>query len=153
MLVSQQRRHEPLTLARWRPGPEPSSMKKITIGTVVLAMATCAFSAAAGGARTSGSGIETREDDPQYFAGTWTVHENGVENKSIRMVFDKHRKFRFVCSGAKSEGSYEVHDGAIFLKYEKVDGQPVSFESKKRLPLSDDRTWFQVDTYRYERSK
>ena len=97
------------------------------------------------------SGKDSAKADSRII-GTWTVHQNGVENRSIRMVFENRHKFKFVCSGAKSEGTYELADDAIYLTYTKVDGERVNFDSKKRLPIGDAGSSFQVDTYRYERA-
>jgi hypothetical protein len=124
-------------------------MKKIAFGAAAFSFATFAL----GAGTMANSALETKDDvSLDLITGTWTVHENGVENKTIKMVFDKHHHFKFNCSGAKSEGDYEIHDGAIFLDYKKVDGERVSFDSKKRLPLADDFKSFQVDCYHYERA-
>jgi hypothetical protein len=85
-------------------------------------------------------------------AGLWTVHSDGVENKNIKIRFGKDDTFTFNCIGAKSEGTYKVHDGVITLVYKKVDGNAVDFEMKKNLPLSADGASFQVDRYRYEKA-
>ena|SRR5579862_2459129 len=126
-------------------------MKKIAFALATL-FVTGAAVPAAGFHHHQQQPALSDEDRADALVGAWTVWESGIENRSIKLTFEKHRKFHFVCSGAKSEGVYEVHEGAIWLTYKKVDGEPVEFDSKKRLPLADDLTGFRVDTYCYLRA-
>ena len=97
------------------------------------------------------------EPEPQAaildMTGTWTVHSNGVEDKGCRMDLKKDGRFRFVMAGATSEGTWRIEDGKMLIVWTRVDGAPVEPGTmKKALPLGEAGDWFQIDSYRYERS-
>ncbi len=87
-------------------------------------------------------------------AGVWTVRAKGVENRTQRMELKADGTFRFVMAGATSEGTWACEGDEIVLTYTKVDGLPLEegASGKKRLPVADDNSAFQIDTYRYERA-
>lgn len=83
--------------------------------------------------------------------GTWTVHSNGVEDRSIKMVFNQNGTFQFVCVGASSKGRYELNGDQVTLVWTEVDGEAVAAGSmRKSLYLREDGS-FNIDTFRYEK--
>lgn len=86
-------------------------------------------------------------------AGTWVVISNGKPDRSFKMVFDGKGQFRFVSSNAKSAGKYQLSDRELLLQWTEVDGEAVTLGTmKKKIQLSDDGAWFQLDRFRYERN-
>ena len=85
--------------------------------------------------------------------GTWTVRRNGLEEKGSRMELHKDGTFRFAMTGATSEGTWTVVDGDIELVWTKIDGDVVEAGTvHKTIPVAEDGSAFQIDTYRYERA-
>ena len=85
--------------------------------------------------------------------GTWTVRRNGLEEKGSRMEFRKDGTFRFAMTGATSEGAWTLVDGDIELVWTKIDGDVVEAGTvHKTIPVAEDGSAFQIDTYRYERA-
>ncbi len=86
--------------------------------------------------------------------GGWTVHRNGLEVKGQRMDLRKDGTFRFSMAGATSEGTWTLEEEGIVLVYTKIDGQPLEegASGRKCIPIADDGSAFQIDTYRYERA-
>ncbi len=84
--------------------------------------------------------------------GCWTVHKNGLEDKSIRITFNKDGTFLFSAWNASSSGKYELTDGHLVLLWTKIDDDKVELGSiKKDINLGVDGTSFNIDTFRYER--
>lgn len=85
--------------------------------------------------------------------GSWTVRRNGAEERGQRMELRKDGTFRFAMAGATSEGTWSVVDGDIELVWTKIDGDVVEAGTvKKTIPVAEDGSAFQIDTYRYERA-
>lgn len=90
---------------------------------------------------------------PQDPCGTWTVRRNGLEDRSMRMELKKDGTFRFVMTGATSEGTWTIVDGAVALVWTKIDGDAVEAGTvHKNIPIDEEGVSIQIDTYRYERS-
>lgn len=85
--------------------------------------------------------------------GAWTVRRNGLEDKGLRMELKRDGTFRFAMTGATSEGTWTVENGEVVLVWTKIDGDVVEPGTvRKSIPLADDASAFQIDTYRYERA-
>jgi hypothetical protein len=85
--------------------------------------------------------------------GVWTVRHDGYEEKGQRMELKKDGTFRFAMTGATSEGRWTVEGRRIVLIWTKIDGEKVEDDSvRKEIPVADDASAFQIDTYRYERA-
>lgn len=83
--------------------------------------------------------------------GSWTVRSNGVEDKSIKMVFNNNGTFQFTCVGATSKGKFEIDNDRVTLVWTEVDGEAVASGSmRKTIYLREDGS-FNIDTFRYER--
>jgi hypothetical protein len=85
--------------------------------------------------------------------GVWTVRRDGFEEKGQRMELKKDGTFRFAMAGATSEGRWTTEGRVMVLVWTKIDGEKVEDDSvRKEIPVADDASAFQIDTYRYERA-
>ncbi|RYG25329.1 hypothetical protein EON82_07560 [bacterium] len=85
--------------------------------------------------------------------GVWTVRRDGYEEKGQRMELKKDGSFRFAMAGATSEGRWRTEGRTIVLVWTRIDGEKVEDDSvRKEIPVADDASAFQIDTFRYERA-
>jgi hypothetical protein len=98
-------------------------------------------------------GLEFERETPAELKGLWTVRQNGQEQKGLKMDLKGDGKFKFSMAGATSEGTWSVVEGKLVLVWTKIDGDEVEPGTvRKEVPVSEDRGWFKIDTYRYERA-
>ena len=85
--------------------------------------------------------------------GAWTVRRNGLEDKGMRMELRRDGTFHFEMKGATSDGTWTLENGDVVLVWSKIDGDVVELNTiRKSIPVADDASAFQIDTYRYERA-
>ena len=85
--------------------------------------------------------------------GAWTVRRNGIEDKGMRMELKRDGTFHFAMKGASSDGTWTLDNGDVVLVWTKIDGEVIEAGTvMKTLPVADDASAFQIDTYRYERA-
>ena len=85
--------------------------------------------------------------------GAWTVRRNGLEDKGMRMDLRRDGTFHFEMKGATSDGMWTLENGAVVLVWSKIDGDLVEPGTvRKTIPVAEDASAFQIDTYRYERA-
>lgn len=98
-------------------------------------------------------GLEFDREVAADLKGLWTVRRNGLEEKGLRMDLKADGKFRFSMAGATSEGTWSVVDGKLVLVWSKIDDETVEPGTvRKEIAVSDDGSFFKIDTYRYERA-